>query len=307
MIHAGLFRDVDVVLTWHPGSANAVSLRSNLANNGGKFRFYGIASHAAAAPDKGRSALDGALLMLHAVEMLREHVPQETRMHYIITNGGSAPNVVPAFSEVTLVARHPDMATLDGIWQRILKCAQAGALATETRVEVEQGTNYANILPNDALAELVGRNMKKAGGYEYSPEERRFAEEIQKSFTVPRNAVTPDKVTVDQSEGSGSASSDVGDVSWVVPTFSFTAATYAPGTSAHSWQAAAQAGTGIGRKGMLVAARTLALSAVDLLQDPGAIDAAKTSFEKRKAGRAWTTHISQGSAPLLDYWKSEAK
>jgi len=306
MIHAGLFKDVDVVLTWHPGDANRVNLNSLLANNGAKFKFYGIASHAAAAPDKGRSALDGALLMLHAIEMLREHVPQETRMHYIISNGGSAPNIVPAFSEVTMVARHPDMTTLDGIWQRILKCAQAGALATETRLEVEQSTNYANILPNDALAALVGRNMRKAGGYDYTADERRFAEEIQKSFAPAKTLPGPDKVMADASEGTGSASSDVGDVSWNVPTLSFTTATWAPGTSAHTWQAAAQAGTGIGRKGMLVAARTLALSAVDLFEDANAIDAAKTSFEKRKAGRAWTTHIAAGSKPPINYRESEA-
>jgi aminobenzoyl-glutamate utilization protein B len=306
MIHAGLFRDADVVLTWHPGDANRVNLHSSLANNGAKFKFYGIASHAAAAPDKGRSALDGALLMLHAIEMLREHVPQETRMHYIISNGGSAPNVVPAFAEVNMVARHPDTPTLEGIWQRILKCAQAGALATETRVEVEQSTNYANILPNDALNALVGRNMRKAGGYEYSADERKFTEEIQKSFSGAKNLPGPDKILADASEGPGSASSDVGDVSWNVPTLSFTAATYTPGTSAHSWQAAAQAGTSVGRKGMLVAARTLALSAVDILQDANAVDAAKTAFDKRKAGRTWTTHIAAGSKPPLNYRESES-
>jgi aminobenzoyl-glutamate utilization protein B len=306
MIHAGLFRDVDVVLTWHPGDSNRVNLRSSLANNGAKFRFYGIASHAAAAPEKGRSALDGALLMLHAIEMLREHVPQETRMHYIITNGGSAPNVVPAFAEVNMVARHPETPMLEGIWERIVKCAQAGALATETRLEMQQSTNYANTLPNDALSALVGRNMRKAGGYEYSAEEGRFVDEIRKSFSPTKELPGPEKVIADAQEGPGTASSDVGDVSWNVPTLSFTAATYTPGTSAHSWQAAAQAGTSIGRKGMVVAARTLALSAVDLLQDANAIDAAKTSFEKRKAGRAWTTHITAGSQPPLDYWKSEA-
>ncbi|HWC95639.1 MAG TPA: amidohydrolase [Candidatus Sulfopaludibacter sp.] len=306
MIHAGLFRDVDAVLTWHPADRNSVNLRSNLANNGAKFRFYGIASHAAAAPEKGRSALDGALLMLHAIEMLREHVPQETRMHYIISNGGSAANIVPAFAEVTLVARHPNMTTLDGIWQRVLKCAQAGALATETRVEIEQGTNYANTLPNDALNDVVGRAMRKAGGYQYTPAERAFAEQIQKSFAAPPNGVPgPDTVQTDASEGSGMASSDVGDVSWVVPTLSFTAATYTPGTAAHSWQAAAQAGTSIGRKGMEVAARTLALSIMDLVENPTAIDAVKTSFEKRRAGRTWTTHIAPGAAPPLDYWKTE--
>jgi len=301
MVHAGLFRDVDVVLSWHPGDANRVDLRSMLAINGAKFKFYGIASHAAAAPDKGRSALDGALLMLHAIEMLREHVPQETRMHYIISNGGSAPNVVPAFAEVNLVARHPESGTLDAIWERILKCAQAGALATETRVEVEQSTSYANVLPNDALTALVSRNMRKAGGYQYSPDERKFAEEIRKTFQDAKPLPGPDQILADTSEGSGMASTDVGDVSWNVPTVGFTAATYAPGTSAHSWQAAAQAGTNIGRQGMLVAARTLALSAVDLMENPNAIDAAKTSFEKRKAGRVWTTHIAAGSEPPLNY------
>lgn len=307
MIHAGLFSDVDVVLTWHPSDANRVNLRSYLANNGAKFKFYGIASHAASAPEKGRSALDGALLMLHAVEILREHVPQETRMHYIISNGGSAPNVVPAFSEVTLVARHPDMTTLESIWPRILKCAQAGALATETRLEVEQSTNYASTLPNDALSALVGRNMRKAGGYEYSAEERKFAEEIRKSLSAAKNLPGPDKVLADAAEGSDSASTDVGDVSWNVPTLSFTAATYVPGTAAHSWQATAQAGMSIGRKGMLVAARTLALSVVDLLQDANAIDAAKVSFEERKAGRTWTTHINPGSKPPLNYRESESR
>ena len=227
-------------------------------------------------------------------------------MHYVITNGGSAPNVVPAFSEVFLIARHPDMTTLEGIWQRILKCAQAGALATETRVEIEQSTNYANILPNDALNALVGRNMKKAGGYRYTADERKFADAIQKTLTSGAALPGPEQVLVDATEGSGAASSDVGDVSWNVPTLSFTAATYTPGTSAHSWQAAAQAGTSIGRQGMLVAARTLALSVVDLVQDPNAIDAAKTSFEKRRAGRTWTTHIVPGWAPPLNYWQSES-
>lgn len=300
MLHAGLFHDVDVVLAWHPGDSNRVNLRSCLATNGAKFRFYGVASHAAAAPEKGRSALDGALLMLHAIEMLREHVPQETRMHYIITNGGSANNVVPAFAEVSLGARHPDAATLDSIWDRILKCAQAGALATETRVEIEQATNYSNILPNDALTALVARNMHKAGGYQYTAAERKFADEIQKSLGSPQGLEGPDQILTDSSEGAGAYSTDVGDVSWNLPTVQFNAATYAAGTPAHSWQAGATAGTSIGRKGMLVAARTLALSAMELIESPAAIDAAKTSFEKRRAGRTWVTRIAPDSKAPVD-------
>jgi aminobenzoyl-glutamate utilization protein B len=301
MIHAGLFRDVDAVLAWHPSDTNEVNLHSTLANNGGKFRFYGVASHAAAAPERGRSALDGVMIMLNAVEFLREHVPQETRIHYIITNGGSAANIVPAFAEANLIARHPDADALNGIWERIMKCAQAGALASETRMEFEQGTNYSNVLPNDVLAEVLGRAMQKAGGYEFTPEERRFAEELQKTLGAPVRKPGPEKVQVDKSEGFGSASTDAGDVSWVVPTAQFVAATFVPGVGAHTWQAAACAGTSIGRKGMVVAARTLALAGVELFENPAEVQAARETFQKRLAGRHWTTRIQADSKPPLDY------
>jgi len=301
MIHAGLFKDVDAVLAWHPGDANEVNLGSNLANNGGLFRFYGVAAHAAAAPERGRSALDGAMIMLNAVEMLREHVPSATRIHYIITNGGSAPNVVPAFAEVSLVARHPDANVLDGIWERIMKCAQAGALASETRAEFEQGTTYANRLPNDVLADVLSRAMQKAGGYSYTPEEQKFADELQKSLTNSADRPKPDTVKTDKSAPPGVASSDAGDVSWNVPLAQLTAATFVPGVSAHTWQAAACAGTSIGRKGMVVAARTLALGAIELFENPDEVKAARAAFEKRRAGRKWTTRITPDSKPRLNY------
>jgi len=301
MIHAGLFRDVDTVLTWHPGDTNEISLHSMLAITGGKFRFYGVASHAAAAPERGRSALDGLMIMLNAVEFLREHVPQETRIHYVITNGGSAANVVPAFAEANVMARNPDPQTLNGIWERIVKCAQAGALASETRMEFEQGTNYSNVLPNDALAEVLGRAMQKAGGYEFTPKERQFAEELQKTLGAPVYRPGPEKVRIEKSEGFGTASTDVGDVSWVVPTAQFTAATFVPGVVAHTWQAAACAGSTIGRKGMLVAARTLALAGIDMFEKPAEVQAAREAFQKRLSGGHWTTRIPADSKPPLDY------
>jgi aminobenzoyl-glutamate utilization protein B len=303
MIHAGLFKDVDAVLAWHPGDSNAVSLGSTLANNGGKFRFYGRASHAAAGPERGRSALDGAMIMLNAVEFLREHVPQETRIHYVITNGGSAPNVVPAFAEVSLVARHPNAQVLDGIWERIMKCAQAGALASETRMEFVQGTNYADTLPNDTLSEVLGRALRKAGGYQFTPQESAFAAEIQKTLEAAPRRDGPEQVHVSRAESVGMASTDAGDVSWVVPTGSMTAATFVPGVGAHTWQAAACAGTAIGRKGMLVAARTLALAAVDLFENPADVQTAKDAYQKRLAGRKWTTRIAPDFKPNLAYWK----
>ena len=241
--------------------------------------------------------------MLNAVEFLREHVPQETRIHYIITNGGSAPNIVPAFAEVSLIARNPDAITLNGIWERILKCAQAGALATETRMETVQGTNYANLLPNDTLSAVVARNMRKAGGYEYTEEERQFALEMQKTLPSASSRPGPDQLLTEMIEGVWSVSTDVGDVSWNVPTVNFNAATFVPGAVPHTWQSAACAGTTIGRKGMLVAARTLALSTLELLEQPREIEAAKADFAKRKAGRSWVTRIAAGAKPPLDPMK----
>lgn len=301
MLHAGLFGDVDAVLAWHPGDSNRVNMSSLLANNGGRFRFYGVASHAAAAPDRGRSALDGLMIMLNSIEFLREHVPQETRIHYIITNGGSAPNIVPAFAEASLIARNPDAAVLDGIWQRIMDCARAGALASGTRMEFVQGTTYSNVLPNDALTEVLGRAMRKAGGYEYTPDENTFATALQHTLGGPVKSPGPDKVRTDMSEGVGSASSDSGDVSWVVPTAQFTAATFVPGVSPHTWQAAACAGTSIGRKGMVVAARTLAVAAIELFENPAEVKAAHDAYEKRLDGRKWTTRIPADGKPPLDY------
>jgi len=301
MLHAGLFRDVDAVLDWHPGDANAVHLGSTLANNGGLFRFYGVASHAAAAPERGRSALDGAMIMLNAVEMLREHVPQGTRIHYIITNGGSAVNVVPAFAEVSLVARHPDAPVLEGVWARVMKCAQAGALASETRMEFEQGTNYANTLANEVLAEVLGRALRKAGGYHYTPEEQAFAGELRKSLGDTRERPGPETVSADKSRPAGIASSDAGDVSWNVPLAELSAATFVPGVAAHTWQAAACAGTSIGRKGMLVAARTLALGSIELFEHPREVEAAREAFDKQLAGRKWTTRVAPDAKPRLNY------
>jgi aminobenzoyl-glutamate utilization protein B len=301
MLHAGLFKDVDAVLAWHPGDSNRVNMSSLLANNGGRFRFFGVASHAAAAPDRGRSALDGVMIFLNSVEYLREHVPQETRIHYIITNGGSAPNIVPAFAEANLVARNPDANVLAGIWERIMDCARAGALASGTRMEFEQGTNYSNVLPNDALTEVLGRAMQKAGGYEYTPDEKTFAVELQKTLAGPVRSSGPEKVHTDMSESVGSASSDAGDVSWVVPTAQFTTATFVPGVSAHTWQAAACAGASIGRKGMVVAARTLAIAGVELFENPAEVEAARATFEKRLDGRKWTTRIPADGKPPLDY------
>jgi aminobenzoyl-glutamate utilization protein B len=302
MARAGVFNDCDVVLAWHPGASNSASLGTSLANIAAKFRFTGKAAHAAGAPDKGRSALDAVMLMCHAVDLLREHVPQETRIHYIVTNGGAAPNIVPDSAEIYLYARHADMPTLDGIWARLVRCAEAGAHATETKMEMQLVNSVYNLLPNDALAALLDKNLRRVGGVEYTAQEKAFAEKLRQTF--PTEGVLPlgseAQIQPVRTE-SGAGSTDVADVSWIVPTAEFTTATYVPGTPGHSWQSTACSGMSIGRKGMVNAAKTLALSTIDLLTDPQQIAAARASFNKRRAGYEYRSRVPASQKPPLNY------
>ncbi len=302
MARSGAFKDVDVMLSWHPSDQNGASLKSSLAIMSAKFRFHGKPAHASTSPEAGRSALDGLMVMANAVEFLREHVPESTRIHYIITNGGAAPNIVPDYSELFLYARHPSMPTLDGIWDRIVKCAQAGALATETSMEMEMIDSSYNVLPNDALAALADKNMRLVGGVTYTKEEQSFAESIR--TTLPADRLRPlgsqEKIE-SPTEGHGAASTDAGDVSWMLPMAELGAATFVPGVPAHSWQSTACAGMSIGRKGMLVAAKTLVLTAMDLFTDPAQVEAAKASFEKRRAGFEYKSRIPADHQPPLNY------
>jgi aminobenzoyl-glutamate utilization protein B len=304
MARAGAFADCDVVLHWHPGGDNRASVATSLANITGKFRFRGKAAHAAGSPEKGRSALDAVMLFSHAVDLLREHVPQTTRLHYVITNGGDAPNVVPSFSEVYLYLRSPDMATLDAVWPRVLKCAEAGALATETQHELELINSAYNTLPNDALARLLDRHLRHVGGLTYTAEERAFADALRETFAaeglaVPAPGGETQIAKID--EGIGYGSTDVADVSWLVPTAGFKTATFVPGTPGHSWQSTACAGMSIGRRGMMNAAKVLALATLDLCTDPREIAAARQSFAERKAGKEYRSRLPATQKPPLDY------
>jgi aminobenzoyl-glutamate utilization protein B len=305
MARAGSFQDVDSILSWHPGDRNAGGNTSSLANIMGRFRFKGVASHAAAAPEAGRSALDA--LMLMSIEFMREHVRSDTRIHYIISKGGDAPNIVPALAESRMVARSPSMVTLIPIWNRIINCAKGAELQTETKSELELEMSYWNTLPNDTLNRLLYRNLSLVGGYDLNSDESKFAGTIRKSLVATRGGASDlgsqAQVMPFAETGVGVASTDVGDLSWQYPTGGFTAATFVPGVSAHTWQAAACAGMTVGQKGMLVAAKTLALSAVDLFLDPRITTAAKVDFTRRVAGRKYESVLPAGGKPNFEYWK----
>jgi len=307
MARAGVFSDVDVVLAWHPGDSNSATKESSLAITEAKFKFYGKPAHAAAAPDLGRSALDGLMIMANAVEFLREHVPESTRIHYIVSSGGAAPNIVPEYAELFLYARNPSMPVLDGIWDRIVNCAKAGALATDTRMEMELIDSDWNTLPNDALSAVVDRNLHLVGGVTYTKDEESFAEKLRKTVSLDRAPALGSQETVQRPrEGYFSASTDAGDVSWMLPTSGLSTATFVPGIPAHSWQATACAGSSIGRKGMVVAAKTLALSAMDLFTDPEQVKAAKASFIQRKGDQVYKSRMPEGQKPPLNYRDKES-
>lgn len=302
MVRAGVFNDCDSVLVWHPGDNNRASLGTSLANIAAKFKFYGKAAHAAASPEKGRSSLDAVMLTSHAIDMMREHVPQETRIHYVVTNGGAAPNIVPDFAEMYVYVRHPSMPILDGIWSRMVKCAEAGALGTETRMEMEFINSVYNLLPNDALTTLLDKNMRRVGGLKYSAQEKAYAEKIRQSLPLEDAlSLGSEEQVLPIESGLGIGSTDVADVSWTVPTAQFSAATWVPGAPAHSWQSTACSGMSIGRKGMVVAAKTLALSALDLLTDPKLVEAARASFNKRRAGHEYKSRVPASQKPPLNY------
>ena len=302
MVRDGLFKDVDVVLHWHPGDSNSASSSSSLANKSAKFRFKGISSHAAAAPDRGRSALDGVEVMNYAVNMMREHIPSATRIHYVITNGGKAPNVVPDFAEVYYYVRHPSRQYVASIWERVQKAAQGAALATGTTVEEEIIGGVHEILPNDVLSQLMHENLKGIGGMKYTPEELKYAEEISKTQGMGiRELSSVETIESLANEGLSSASTDVGDVSWAVPTVGLRTATWVPGTPAHSWQAVAAGGTSIGRKGMVIAAKALATTAIDLFQNEKIISEAKAEFEKRRGADFTYKALVGDRKPALNY------
>jgi aminobenzoyl-glutamate utilization protein B len=305
MVRDGLFKDVDVVLHWHPSDGNDVTNGGQLAVTGAKFTFHGVAAHAAMAPDRARSALDAVMLMGNGVEFMREHVPSNTRMHYIISKGGVAPNVVPDVAEVDLMARSPSNTTLQEIWRRILDIAKGAALMTGTTYEVTDVGSDANIIGNDALARLAQNNLEEVGGYTMTEEERKFATELQKTLNIdapPSLDRTKEIQALRKPDPNApAASTDVGDVSWVVPTIGFTTATFVPGVAAHTWQAAASAGMSIGQDGMVVAAKVLALTAADLLTNPQMVTAAKADFAKELQGKTYRSAIPEGQKPLVNY------
>jgi len=303
MAREGLFDDCDVCLTWHPGAVNRVRGGTSLAVSSMNITFYGRAAHASGDPYNGRSALDALMLMCMGVEFLREHMTPKSRIHYVITRGGRQPNVVPAVASAWFYVRASEREECDVLYKRVLNCAYGAAQMTDTRCEVELLDAIYNLLPNRTLEDVLEEAMKRVGPLAFGPEERKFAEEISKTFEkgtkeaflkreglpeelktqVLNDTIVPRPSTPAEPRGS----TDVADVSWCCPTAQFSTACTALGTPGHSWQYVAQAGMGIGHTGMITAAKILAEAGLEILTKPEIIEKAKEEFKQKTGGKPY--------------------
>ena len=303
LVREGLFDDVDFALHWHADDENSAAARTTLANRSAKFRFHGVSAHAAGAPEKARSALDGVEAFNMMVNMMHEHIPQEARIHYVITEGGNAPNVVPDFAEVFYYVRHPEAKGVEEIWARVENAARGAAMGTGTNVDWEIIHGNNPLLVNETLAKMMDQKLRQVGGVQYTKEERKFAEKIYESFDNPRLALGSEAEIQPYDRSLGYGSTDVGDVSYATPTVGLRTATWAPGTASHSWQSAAASGMSIGFKGAQVAAKTLSLAAIELYTNAELRDAARVEFDEAR-GEDYEYYSLLGDRdPPLDYRK----
>ena len=303
MVREGLFNDVDIVLHWHPDDANSANSRTSNSNKSAKFTFNGISAHAAGSPEQGRSALDGVEAMNHMVNMMREHIPQESRIHYVITKGGLAPNVVPDLAEVYYYVRHPKMSIVEELFARVVNTASGAAIGTDTKMTYEVMHGNFSLLPNDTLQKIVYGNLESLGGITYDSFENEYASEIYTTFFEPDNKIGSQELVRPFNTSHGYGSTDVGDVSWNVPTAGLRTATWVPGTASHSWQAVASGGTSIGLKGAELAAKTLAKSAVEIFSNPSIIIDSKNELKTRVGNDFQYKPLLGDREPPLDYRK----
>ncbi len=321
MAKEGVFDSLDSAITWHPAAVNGLFSISTLSNIQCLFKFKGRSSHAAASPHLGRSALDSVELMNVGVNYLREHIIQEARVHYAITNtGGISPNVVQAEAEVLYLIRAPKMDDTIAIFERIKDVARGAALMSGTEVEIIFDKACSNVVPNNTLSRVMSNVGVNLSANHYTEDELKFAGEIMKTLSeddISTNAktamvmgkmLTPQELSkpiLDEfipykpSNFVLPASSDVGDVSWITPTVQCFTCCYAQGTPMHSWQLVAQGKTSLAHKGMITAAEIMAQTAIELIDNPSLITEAKSELSETLRGKSYTSPIPDGSRPRV--------
>lgn len=296
MIRDGAFKDTDVVLAWHPDDQNRVVNRTRLALAGFDVEFFGRSSHAAASPWLGRSALDALALFDHAMALMREHVKPTARIHRMIISGGAAPNIIPDYTKAEFWLRDASIEAVEEMQARLRRAADGAALATETRAKVTVLFSTRDPVPNDALHRAMQRELERVGPPPFSAADVEFAKTMQKELGFEQAGLSTAVVPFAPKTG-GTASSDIGEVSAVVPLAELGIATRPLGTAAHHWAQTSCAAHPVGYKGMLVAAKVLAATGIDLLGDPGAVKAAKDDFAAQTKGKPYVSPLSADARP----------
>ena len=295
----GQFKDLDACLHWHPASVNNVWVMSSKAAVSVKFSFAGTAAHASGSPSSGRSALDAVELMNVGVNFMREHIKEDARIHYVITDGGGAPNVVPAKAESWYYVRANDHRDVEKYFEWVCDIADGAAKMTRTKVKIQIDTDCHEIIGNRPLAEMLHRNLTAIGAPKFTDDEKMFARKVQQSLIDEFGSKF--SLAIDESiqplsfvDEPNKGSTDVGDISWFVPTCGLRVACFAADSPGHSWQNVACIGSTIGEKGTITAAKVLAVSALDLLEKPDVLNAAREDFTKRMDQRKYTSLIPKG-------------
>ena len=322
LVRDGYFDDCDIAITWHPYTMNkAMKGGYHLANFRAFFTFHGISSHAAGAPELGRSALDAVEIMDIGVNYMREHMIDAARVHGAITNsGGIAPNVIPAEAQILYAIRAPKVTQVKKLYERMCDIAKGAALITGTTVDIRQVAAYSNVIGNDVLEEVMDKNLDHFIPIGYTEEELAYAGKFKEVVTeldkeglkdMIAHVVEKDKrkevldmplldFKLDRSESyGGGGSTDVGDVSWVVPTVQTNVCCYAAGTALHSWQAVAQGKASVAHKGMLTAAKVMACTGADLLENPELIKKAHKDWLEELDGETYPNPLPKDAKPEL--------
>ncbi len=300
MANAGVFNGLDAVIEWHPGDENEVRNQTGRAMNSFEVEFFGQAAHGAADPWNGRSALDAVELMNYGVNMMREHIEPAARIHYVIPSAGDAPNVVPEYAKVWYFVRDINREQVDKLYARILKIAEGASLATETTHKVRLITGVHEYLLNRPMQEALQKNIELVGAPQFTEQEQEFARSLQRSVSKPEKGFN-DKIKPlpDKPDEVKGGSTDVAEVSWIVPTAGFAVTTAAQDVPWHSWAATACHGTRAGRKGAVVAAKVIASTGLDVLTRPALVQEAKAFFLKATDGKPYQSPIPADQKPPL--------
>jgi aminobenzoyl-glutamate utilization protein B len=299
MAREGLFNDIDVCLDWHPDTEIAASTQSSQAMVDFIVEFKGKAAHAAADPWNGRSAVDGLEAFTDGVNMLREHVRPSVRMHYAIKAGGDVPNVVPEYAKIWMWVRDSKRSGVEEVFARVKEIAQGAAMVAGVEATVFVQSGDYELLVNRKGAEALQKNLEFLGPINYTPEEIAFAKKIQEAQggkqTGLDGGIHPLKETAENPAG---GSTDVGDISWIVPEITLVATTAPANTAWHGWSVVACGGMSIGHKGLVIAAKSLSMTMVDLFENEQLRKDVRAEFEQRRGGHVYKPYIPEGPPPI---------